>query len=75
MANLRPMLFMGLLVLSYLMWVEWQKDYGVKPQSQPVTEVANTTLDTLPVPGTSSAIYQHLTLVSLVQVRQIFHKR
>ncbi len=33
MANLRPMLFMGLLVLSYLMWVEWQKDYGVQPQS------------------------------------------
>ena len=53
MANLRPMLLMGLLVLSYLMWVEWQKDYGVKPQSQPVTEVANTTIDVLPVPGTT----------------------
>jgi len=34
MANLRPILFMGLLVLSYLMWVEWQKDYGPKPQPQ-----------------------------------------
>jgi len=56
MANLRPMLFMGLLVLSYLMWVEWQKDYGVKPQSQPVTEVANTTLDALPVPGTNATV-------------------
>ena len=31
MANLRPILFMGLLVISYLMWVEWQKDYGPQP--------------------------------------------
>jgi len=52
MANLRPMLFMGLLVLSYLMWVEWDKDYGVKPQPKPVTEATNTSLGTpsLPVP-------------------------
>jgi YidC/Oxa1 family membrane protein insertase len=41
MAQLRPMLFMGLLVLSYLMWVEWDKDYGVQPQTQPATRVAN----------------------------------
>ena len=59
MANLRPMLFMGLLVLSYLMWVEWQKDYGVKPQpqqqSQPATTAANTSTDTpsVPVPGST----------------------
>lgn len=54
MANLRPMLFMGLLVLSYLMWVEWQKDYGVKPQPQPqtTTEAANTSFDTPPLPAT-----------------------
>ena len=53
MANLRPMLFMGLLVLAYLMWVEWQKDYGVKPQSQPqtATEAASTSFDAPPVPG------------------------
>ncbi len=57
MANLRPMLFMGLLVLSYLMWVEWQKDYGPQPQSQPATSVANSpsgsAVDTpqLPVPS------------------------
>jgi len=52
MANLRPMLFMGLLVLSYLMWVEWQKDYGVKPRSQPTTEAASTSFDAplLPAP-------------------------
>jgi YidC/Oxa1 family membrane protein insertase len=35
MANLRPVLIVGLLFLAYLMWVEWQKDYG--PQRQPET--------------------------------------
>ena len=40
MAQLRPMLFMGLLVLAYMMWVEWQKDYGVQPQTQTTTEFA-----------------------------------
>ena len=39
MANLRPMLLIGLLVISYLMWVEWQKDYGVQPQEQASTKV------------------------------------
>ena len=56
MANLRPMLFMGLLVLAYMMWVEWQKDYGVKPQSQPVTEAANTTFDAPALPGPGSTV-------------------
>ena len=51
MANLRPMLFMGLLVLAYMMWVEWQKDYGVKPPTQAATEVTNRSNDALPVPG------------------------
>jgi len=49
MANLRPMLFMGLIVLSYLMWMEWQKDYG----GQPIAP-ANTTSPTFEpsaVPG------------------------
>lgn len=41
MANLRPMLFMGLLVLSYMMWVEWQKDYGAQPQPAPATQAVN----------------------------------
>jgi len=55
MANLRPMLFMGLLVLSYLMWMEWQKDYAPQPQSQTttgaVTTPSNVSLDTPPVPA------------------------
>ena len=28
MGNLRPVLIIGLVFLAYLMWVEWQKDYG-----------------------------------------------
>ncbi len=57
MANLRPILFMGLLVLSYMMWVEWEKDYGVKPQpqSQAATQAANTSLDTPALPEPMAA--------------------
>ena len=49
MTNLRPILFMGLLVISYLMWVEWQKDYGPQPPApQQLDEVIDppVTLDT-----------------------------
>jgi len=55
MAQLRPILFMGLLVLSYLMWVEWQKDYGPQPQSQsqPVTQVSNTPSADIPLASNS----------------------
>jgi len=49
MANLRPMLFMGLIVLSYLMWIEWQKDYGSKPA--PATTSTNPAFDNTAVPG------------------------
>jgi YidC/Oxa1 family membrane protein insertase len=49
MANLRPMLFAGLLVLIYLLWVEWQKDYG--PQPVPATTSENPTFDGSAIPG------------------------
>ena len=54
MANLRPMLFMGLIVLSYLMWVEWQKDYA--PQTAPVGNNINPAAGSpaAPVPADSS---------------------
>jgi YidC/Oxa1 family membrane protein insertase len=32
MANLRPILIVGLLFLGYMIWVQWQKDYGPAPQ-------------------------------------------
>jgi YidC/Oxa1 family membrane protein insertase len=50
MANLRPILFMGLLVLAYLMWVEWQKDYGPQPPVQSSTQAGTTTTTTSAVP-------------------------
>jgi YidC/Oxa1 family membrane protein insertase len=37
MANLRPVLIITLLFLAYLLWVEWQKDYGPQPQREPTT--------------------------------------
>jgi YidC/Oxa1 family membrane protein insertase len=46
MANLRPMLFVGLLVLAYMMWIEWQKDYGPQPKAPTPTQAT----DALPVP-------------------------
>ncbi len=53
MANLRPILFMTLIFLAYMMWVEWQKDYGPKPQ----VETGNTTtsFDSSAVPGPAQA--------------------
>ncbi|MFT5140070.1 MAG: YidC/Oxa1 family membrane protein insertase [Lysobacterales bacterium] len=31
MANLRPMLLLSLVFLGYMLWFEWQKEYGPKP--------------------------------------------
>jgi len=39
---------MGLLVLSYMMWVEWQKDYAPQPQPQPAA--SNSATDAIPGP-------------------------
>ena len=33
MGNLRPVLIIGLVFLAYMMWVEWQNDYGPQPQA------------------------------------------
>ena len=51
MANLRPMLLMGLAVLAYMMWLEWQKDYAPEPQGQTPTEVVSSTTDTSSIPA------------------------
>ena len=58
MANLRPMLFMGLLVLAYMMWVEWQKDYGVKPQPRSAAETTSNEFEPprSEIPGTASPL-------------------
>jgi len=39
---------MGLLLLAYMMWVEWQKDYGSVPQSSPPRSEESAALQDLP---------------------------
>jgi len=49
MGNLRPVLIIGLVFLGYMIWVQWQKDYGPAPQARaPQTSVKT---DTPSVPG------------------------
>ncbi|NNJ80410.1 MAG: membrane protein insertase YidC [Xanthomonadales bacterium] len=38
MSNLRPVLIIGLVFLAYMIWVEWQKDYGPAPKAPEVAE-------------------------------------
>jgi YidC/Oxa1 family membrane protein insertase len=62
MANLRPVLLISLLFLGYLLWVEWQKDYGPQPPAAPatVTDSAPGALPTVPdggdLPDVSAAV-------------------
>jgi len=37
MLNLRPVLFIGLLLLGYMLWIEWQKDYAPQPSTPQAT--------------------------------------
>ena len=50
MGNLRPALIMGLVLLGYLIWVEWQRDYGPAPGPRATQEQVS---DALPVPSDS----------------------
>jgi YidC/Oxa1 family membrane protein insertase len=54
MANLRPILIMGLLLLAYMMWVEWQKDYA--PAIKPQTATATQSPPTGDIPGSTVGI-------------------
>jgi YidC/Oxa1 family membrane protein insertase len=49
MTNLRPILLISLVFISYLLWVEWQKDYGPQPQADATTNEVS--FDSTPVPG------------------------
>jgi YidC/Oxa1 family membrane protein insertase len=50
MGNLRPVLIVGLAFLGYMIWVQWQKDYGPAPRAAaPQTQVQS---DTPAVPST-----------------------
>ncbi|MHC4232398.1 MAG: membrane protein insertase YidC, partial [Planctomycetota bacterium] len=54
MGNLRPVLIIGLIFLGYMIWVQWQKDYGPTPQA-PATQ-AQSASDTLDVPSTPTGV-------------------
>ncbi len=43
MANIRPILLITLVFLAYLIWLEWQKDYGPQPVAQAPTTAQATT--------------------------------
>jgi YidC/Oxa1 family membrane protein insertase len=64
MGNLRPLLFVGLLFLGYMIWVQWQRDYGPVPQrpgtpaAQPGTQLdtlADSLVDPMPDPSAEGA--------------------
>jgi YidC/Oxa1 family membrane protein insertase len=40
MANLRPVLLVTLVFLGYMLWVEWQKDYGPDAVTEPAPSAA-----------------------------------
>jgi YidC/Oxa1 family membrane protein insertase len=48
MGNLRPVLIIGLLFLGYMIWMQWQKDYG--PAPQPSTPPSASTAETPDLP-------------------------
>ena len=48
MANFRPMLLISLVFLGYLLWVEWQKDYGPQPRRATVEQAAAGPADLVP---------------------------
>jgi len=54
MANLRPVLFISLVFLGYMLWIEWQKDYGPVPV-QGAAEKATTGVSDLLPPSTLPA--------------------
>jgi YidC/Oxa1 family membrane protein insertase len=48
MANFRPVLFITLIFLGYMLWVEWQKDYGPAPATAAAERAVSETSDLLP---------------------------
>jgi len=53
MGNLRPVLIIGLVFLGYMLWIEWQKDYG--PQPAPSAVEATSFNETPPIPSQDSS--------------------
>ena len=49
MGNLRPVLIIGLVFLGYMIWVQWQRDYG--PAPKPAVQQSQPQSDTPSVPS------------------------
>ena len=73
MESQRSFLLIGLVLVSFLLWTEWQKDYGPQP-IQPVestTELptaANGVPSATPAPNAKSAVPEDITQQSLQDV-------
>jgi YidC/Oxa1 family membrane protein insertase len=48
MGNLRPVLAIGLVFLAYMLWVEWQKDYGPQPVQPQPASISDSSGQTVP---------------------------
>jgi YidC/Oxa1 family membrane protein insertase len=48
MGNLRPALAIGLVFLAYMLWVEWQKDYGPQPAPAEPTQISDASGQSVP---------------------------
>lgn len=55
MANMRPVLLISLLFLGYLLWIEWQKDYGPQPAASASSAPVSDTTVPNAVPGDTGA--------------------
>ncbi|MGD8345655.1 MAG: membrane protein insertase YidC [Lysobacterales bacterium] len=48
MGNLRPVLIMALVFLGYMIWIEWQKDYGPQPRQESSMQQSSPAQDSVP---------------------------
>ncbi len=55
MGNLRPVLIIGLVFLGYMLWVEWQKDYGQQRAPVLLNETSSSPGLTVPASGSDNA--------------------
>jgi YidC/Oxa1 family membrane protein insertase len=51
MGNLRPVLIIGLVFLGYMIWVQWQQDYGPRPATVAQQQSADVSSADIPTPA------------------------
>ena len=69
MGNLRPVLIIGLVFLGYMIWVQWQRDYGPAPQAAAPTGTPPGALSEpvpdVPAPADLPSADEHATVPQL----------